>query len=382
MARKTIERNIAFDEVRQKYYVTLDYGKDDLGKRQKVVKTFGTLKDARVALVEFQYNKTRGNIAAPKKETVGEYITYWLNDVKALECRNTTLYGYKNIVEKHIIPYLGNVEVQNLSAQHINRYSSYLSTKKGLSNNTIKKHQDLLKSMLYTAKAEKLIINNFMEDMKLIVSEQKVVEVYRLNQVEKLFVELKGYPIELGVKLELYLGLRRGEINGLKWENVDIENHVIYIRETRTAAGAGVCIGKPKTKKSVRNLCYEGELIGMLEYAKQKYDECKKKYGNTYNPDGNVICKGNGELYHVNYFSNEFKRFLEGHGLQHIKFHGLRHTCATIANSAGMTIFDIAHMLGHSSPNTTAKIYVHHLDDENSKVVNAVANAIQNKIEC
>ena len=382
MARKTIERNIAFDEVRQKYYVTLNYGKDDLGKRQKVVKTFATLKEARASLVEFEYNKTRGSVAIPKQDTVGEYITYWLNDVKALECRSTTFYGYKNIVENHIVPYLGNVKMQKLSAQHINRYSSYLSKQKGLSNNTIKKHQDLLKSMLYTAKAEKLIINNFMEDMKLIESEQKVVEVYRLDQVEKLFAELKGHPIELGVKLALYLGLRRGEINGLKWENVDIENHVIYIRETRTAAGSEVCIGKPKTKKLVRTLCYEGELIGMLEYAKQKYDEYKKKYGNTYNPDGNVVCKANGELYHVNYFSNEFKRFLERRGLQHIKFHGLRHTCATIANNAGMTIFDIAHMLGHSSPNTTAKIYVHHLDDKNSKVVNAVANAIQNKIEC
>ncbi len=234
--------------------------------------------------------------------------------------------------------------------------------------------------MLNTAKSEKIIINNFMEDMELVKNKQKVVQVYSLEQVERLFSKLKGHPIELGVKLALYLGLRRGEVNGLKWENIDLENHIIYVKETRTSAGREVYVDGPKTESSERKLCYAGELIGMLEAARNKYDEGRLKCGINYNNGGNVICKDNGELYNVDYFSNEFKRFLKKRGLPHMKFHGHGHTCATTANQTGMTIFDISQMLGHSSANTISKVYVHHLDKGNSKVTGAVANAINNQI--
>ncbi len=113
MARRAIERNIAFDETRQAYYVTLDYGKDEFEKRMKVVKKFETVKEARQCLIEFEYNKKRGSLAAPCKDTVESYITYWLDNIKELKCRKTTLYGYRNIVQNHIIPYLGDIEVQN-----------------------------------------------------------------------------------------------------------------------------------------------------------------------------------------------------------------------------------------------------------------------------
>ena len=375
MARKNIERNIAYDDIREKYYVTLDHGRNECNKRIKQTQTFYTLKEARKCLREFEYEKDRGNIVAPARETVESYVKYWIDDVKGISCRPTTLYGYRNIANKHMIPYLGQVEIQKLTAQHINKYSAHLKRDKHLDNNSIKKHQDMLKSMLRTAAAEKVIVYNFMQDMELFKYKYKEVEVYNSDQVKQLFKCLEDHPLELGVKLGVYLGLRRGEVSGLKWTYINFEEKSVYIKESRTQAGKEVYAGETKTQSSKRKLELCDELIDLLKKTKQEQEKNKALLGNEYFKSDYIICKKNGELYKPNYLSNEFKKFLERNGLPHIKYHALRHTCATIANEMGITLFDIASMLGHSSIAITSKIYTHQLDKTNSKAVVAVAKA-------
>ena len=154
MSRKAVERNIAFDDIKKKYYVTLDYGKDEFNNRVKKTKTFDKLIDARKCLTTFEANKFKNNLVLPRKDTNESYAKYWLNDVKAISCKQTTLYAYANIINNHIIPILGKIELQKLTVQHLNKYFAKLKRDKGLDNNTLKKHQDLIKSMLQMAVAE------------------------------------------------------------------------------------------------------------------------------------------------------------------------------------------------------------------------------------
>lgn len=375
MARKVVERNIAYDDVKLKYYVTLDYGKNEYNKRIKKTKTFEKIADARKCLRNFEVEKDNQNIILPKKETVESYFRYWLNDIKSVSCKPATLYGYSNIIDNHIIPFIGKVELQKLTAKHINGYCAHLKKDKKLDNNTIKKHQDLLKSMLKTATNEKIIHENFMENMELIKNKHREVAVYNQEQVQQLFKLIKGHPLELGVKLALYLGLRRGEINGLKWKNVHLQEKYIYIVDTRTQAGKNEYRGDTKTDMSKRTLELSSELVELLKRTKEKQEEDKRLFGKSYYDTDYVFRKPNGKLYRVNYLSATFKIFLDKNSLPRIKFHALRHTCATMANKMGITLYDIASMLGHSSPSITSKIYTHQLDKTNSKATMAVADA-------
>ena len=101
MARKTVERNIAFDEEKELFYITLDYGKDGVGKRIKKTKTSKTVKEARAIKSQFESDKIRGNLTDPNDTKFKEWLEYFM-EVKGMKCEETTLYGYKKIIDTKI----------------------------------------------------------------------------------------------------------------------------------------------------------------------------------------------------------------------------------------------------------------------------------------
>lgn len=376
MARKAVERNIAYDDQKKKYYVNLDYGKDENGKRNKKTETFSTLADARKRLKLFEADKIKGNIVHPKKDTVEQYTTYWL-EMKSLTRKPTTIYGYKNIITNHINPYLGKIELQKLTIKDLTKYFIHLRDEKKLDPNTIRKHQDLLKAILNTAVDEEKIFKNLMHKVDMFEVKVKDREVYNSEQLKELFAKLEGYGLELPVKLASYLGLRRGEINGLKWKNVNFENRTIAIKEVRTQVGKEEYNMDTKTKTSNRVLAIPDDLFELLVKTKEKQEQNKQLLGAEYHDQDYVFCKNDGTLYRANYCSNEFKKFLERNGLPHIRFHDLRHSFASIASENGISLYDVSKMLGHSSIGITAEIYTHQFDKSNRSGIEAVANTLK-----
>jgi len=139
MARVAVEKNIAFDNVRNIYYVNFDYGKGEDGKRIKQQKTFKTIKEARRALTAFTNDKNNNNIVRPTGTLLKTYLEYWLNDIKGTRCEQTTLSAYRNIINNHIIPEIGELALQKITPAVVNKYMRAM-TDKGLSDNTIRKH--------------------------------------------------------------------------------------------------------------------------------------------------------------------------------------------------------------------------------------------------
>lgn len=364
-------KNISFDDVKKRYYVTLYYGIDVNGKRKKQSKSFKTLQEAKICLKQFEADKTKEMIVMPTKETVADYMLYWVDSIKALSCEETTLYGYRKIIENHFIPKIGNRPLQEVTPQNLNTYFMYLKKERKLSNSTIKKHQDLLKSIFKSAVHEEKILKNPMDKIEKVKSEIKEVAIYNVEQLKILFEKVEGHPLEIPVKLSAYLGLRRGEINGLKWEHVDLEKGELVVRETRTAAGKTEIHKGVKTYHSKRRLALPDELKTLLEEVRSKQCESSKK-GRPYEY---VFCKADGTVYKANYCSNEFKKFLKRKGLPCIKFHALRHSCASVANAMGIPLFEISRMLGHGSTAITSKIYTHQFSKANSVAISKIAEA-------
>lgn len=119
MARKRIERNISYDDVRKKYYVNLDFGFGSDGKQIKKAQTFSTLTEARKALRAHEVKKDRGEVVKPNRLTVADWLQYWMDNVIRLNRAVTTAYAYDNIIENHIAPQLGKVPWQRLTPQKI-----------------------------------------------------------------------------------------------------------------------------------------------------------------------------------------------------------------------------------------------------------------------
>ena len=382
MARKAVERNIAYDDQRKLYYVSMELGRDENGKRIKQYRTFPTLAAARNGLRDFhagiEREREQARKLAPAQELdLSHWLEYWMDSIVRPNRAETTVYAYQKIIDNHIDPALGTVPLKRLTPKMVQEYYTETQRANGLSSNTMRRHHDLLSSALRSAVRQDVIPASPMERVE--PPRVRTTESYFYNnqELKLLYQKIEGNILELAVKLAGSLGLRREEICGLKWENVDLQRHLVLIREARTAYGATIVQKETKNRSSVRTLYLPDEVYLLLEQeqARQQQERCIQSP--TYNPTDHVILDAKGVPYSPNALSLAFTRFVKKNDLPRLTFHGLRHTFATIASCQGASLFDIGKALGHSTPATTGRIYTHLVDRTHEELVQRVSDALK-----
>lgn len=244
MARKAVERNISYDDVRQLYYVSMELGRDENGKRSKQYRTFPTLTAARKGLRDFQALRER-RAGEPREERreepdLAHWLEYWMESIVRPNRAETTVYAYQKIIDNHILPALGAVPLSHLSAKQIQRYYTDTQQAAGLSSNTMRRHHDLLSSALRSAVRQDMLLASPMDRVEPPRPRIKEAFFYDNEELKQLYQLIEGHILELAVKLAGSLGMRREEICGLKWENVDFRRRLVLVREARTAYGATI----------------------------------------------------------------------------------------------------------------------------------------------
>ena len=382
MARKAVERNIAYDDQRKLYYVSMELGRDENGKRIKQYRTFPTLAAARNGLRDFHAGLERERelerkLAPAQELDLSHWLEYWMDSIVRPNRAETTVYAYQKIIDNHIDPALGTVPLKRLTPKMDQEYYTETQRANGLSSNTLRRHHDLLSSALRSAVRQDVIPASPMERVE--PPRVRTTESYFYNnqELKLLYQKIEGNILELAVKLAGSLGMRREEICGLKWENVDLQRHLVLIREARTAYGATIVQKETKNRSSVRTLYLPDEVYLLLEQeqARQQQERCLQSP--TYNPTDHVILDAKGVPYSPNALSLAFTRFVKKNDLPRLTFHGLRHTFATIASCQGASLFDIGKALGHSTPATTGRIYTHLVDRTHEELVQRVSDALK-----
>ena len=382
MARKAVERNIAYDDQRKLYYVSMELGRDENGKRIKQYRTFPTLAAARNGLRDFHAGLERERelerkLAPTQELDLSHWLEYWMDSIVRPNRAETTVYAYQKIIDNHIDPALGTVPLKKLTPKMVQEYYTETQRANGLSSNTMRRHHDLLSSALRSAVRQDVIPASPMERVE--PPRVRTTESYFYNnqELKLLYQKIEGNILELAVKLAGSLGMRREEICGLKWENVDLQRHLVLIREARTAYGATIVQKETKNRSSVRTLYLPDEVYLLLEQeqARQQQERCIQSP--TYNPTDHVILDAKGVPYSPNALSLAFTRFVKKNDLPRLTFHGLRHTFATIASCQGASLFDIGKALGHSTPATTGRIYTHLVDRTHEELVQRVSDALK-----
>ena len=377
MSRKTVERNIAYDDQRKLYYVNMDRGLDEDGNRVKGYQTFSALPQARKALREFQSQRDLHRQVKPRSMTLDQWMEYWMEEIIRPSRAETTVYGYRKILDNHLSPALGDIPVQKLSPQDIQKYYTMLLREKRLSPNTIRRHHDLLSSALRMAVKQEVLIQCPTERVEPPRTIPYDAKFYGPEELKRLCALTEGTWLELVVRLAAGLGLRREEICGLRWSNVDFRSRVVHVREARTTAGGSIVTKETKNRSSSRTLYLSNEVYDLLMREQQKQQREHLLQGMDWDDGSLVLVDRHGEPYPPNAVSLAFSRFISRSGLPKITLHGLRHTFATLASAQGAPLFDIGKALGHSTPATTGRIYTHLLDQTHAAILNRVAAAMK-----
>ena len=313
----------------------------------------------------------------PEKVTLGDWLEDWLEHIIRPNREDTTYYGYKGIVRNHMVPAMGRVPLLKLEPRRIQAYYSWLRMERRLSANTVYKHHILLHTALKTAFKQGFLPENPVDRVEAPRLAPPRQSYYNTSQLRALLRAVRGHRLELVVRLAGCLGLRRSEICGLKWENVDLEGEVIYIRDVLTTAGGSVVAKQPKTPHSIRKLGVAGlkELQTLLRRERMRQLQCAMRM-EEWVDSGYVIVRWNGAPTDPNQVTFDFHNFLEKNELPLVTIHGLRHTFASLANSAHVPLLDIGKTLGHKDSVITGRVYTHIFDQTHQEVISSVAACI------
>lgn len=356
-----------------KYRVCFDYGIDREGRRVRKYRTFDTKRDATRAFNEHKVKMDKGTQIMPSEYTFAQWLDYWYKDIILPQIEETTAYGYRGMIENYLKPQLGEIRLQKLTARDIQQYYTWLMGEKELSPNTVIKHHNLLTNTLNAAERQEYITKNPMRAVSPPKKRQREAKFYTPEQLGILLDKAVGTRLELPVFICAYLGLRRSELCGLRWSDVDLEHQTITIENTRTQAGKKEIEKGTKTASSTRTLYLPDTLCDMLKAAREHQQACRAEYKNAYDDNDYVVVMEDGRPFRPNYLSELFGKFLADNDLPKIVLHELRHTFASLSNQAGIPAYNIGKALGHSTPATTQKIYTHLLDQTHTQAVEGVA---------
>ena len=311
-----------------------------------------------------------------------DFLLDWLKIMK-LKVRPTTYASYEITIESRVIPYFKekhpNLRLDAVTAKHIQDYYAYEMNVRKVSANTVKhRHANIHKALSYAYKTD-LIQTNPADKVELPTIDKFVGHFYNAAQLEEMFKIFKGDPAEFGVIAASFYGLRRSEVLGLRWNAIDFEEKTITIRHTVNETRIDgkytlVLADTTKTKSSYRTLPLVAPFEVILKRMKAEQEENRKLCGNCYCQDylGYIYVNEIGELIKPGYLSSHVPAVLKEHNMPPIRFHDLRHSCASLLFSQGVSLKEIQAWLGHSTIGTTANIYTHL--DENNKL--SSANAI------
>ena len=352
-----------------KYYAVLNIYED--GKRKKKwinsgLPEKGNKRKAEAFLREkiAEYERLEGIVQTDI--LFADYVRHWLTHISR-KVDEVTMQGYQTLAASHILPYFDQKKVPLRSIDHtmIQRYmdekqeSGRLDGKGSLSPRSLRLHKNIISQTLDLAVQTKLIPANPCQFVELPQNVRYESTFYTAAQLQDLFTALQGDELLPLVKITALYGLRRSELLGLQWDSIDFERKTMTIRHTVSKVTEVVAKDKTKNASSRRSFPLTVEAEAIFRRAKELEQQNRAAFGREYQENAYVFKWADGHPYSPDYISHRFNRLLKKHELPHIRFHELRHSCASLLIDMGFTLKDVQEWLGHSDIKMTANIYAH-----------------------
>jgi integrase len=370
---------MAQGSVRQRgstWTVVFDEPRTDGRRRQRSKGGFRTRKDAERYLREQLVTLDARTYVAPRKLTVATYLVeHWLPAMHARGLRPSTLARYESHVRCAIAPALGGLPLQALMPTHLNKlYSDLRAT--GRAPKTIRNVHGVLSKALADAERWGLVGRNPARLADVPAVARPKLRVWSPEQTRAFLAAVANDRLFAAWLLAATTGMRRGELLGLRWVDVDLDIGVVRVAQARVRAGNQVVAGEPKTARGRRTIALDPATVAALRQHRKRQAEERLLAGPRYTDSGLVFTMRDGSPIHPNRFSLWFRTHARAAGLPAIRLHDMRHSYATAGLAAGVPPKVMSERLGHAAVAFTLDTYTSALPAMDKSAADVVAGLI------
>ncbi|MEW1640155.1 tyrosine-type recombinase/integrase [Streptomyces sp. NPDC093801] len=371
------------------------------GNTRKRVRVYGnTRAEATAKLTEKIATSNRGVPAPSAQGTVGAYLTYWLETVAVHRLRENTHTRYTACVRLYLIPGLGRKKLAKLTAKDVRTWLDQLRTRcqccargldkqqrccavgtccgKRLSALTLAYVHSVLKSALEHAVREEEIPRNVARNVRMGTPRPRRFEPLTAAEARQFLAATRGHRLHALFELALHTGLRKGELLGLRWEDLDLASGTASIRRTLQRTNTGGLTALPtKTHSSERRIALPTPCLRSLTLHRDKQRQEREAAGDAWQNSGYVFTRPDGAPIEGATLTRHFTALLRRAGLRRIRFHDLRHSAATLLLEQGVELVVIKELLGHAHIGVTATVYAHVRLRLQRQAIDTLSNALR-----
>ena len=346
----------------------IDVGRDsETGKRkQQTFAVRGSKKDAEKELKATLTRIEGSAYIKPTKLTVGEFLTQWLENYVLTNTSPRTAEGYRVIIQRHLMPNLGIVSLTQLQPYHIQGYyaktlsEGRADSNDSLSARTVRNIHKVLSEALSHAVKWQILIRNVALAVDPPRPSQSEMATFTEEQARLFLEAVAQFPYHELFTVALYTGMRRSELLGLPWKDVDLYLAQLSVTQTlhRLSSG-GFVFGKPKTAKNRRTIALPPTVCILLRQLNERQIAERLLLGLRLQHDDLVFSKPDGKPLDPSTITHTFRKIVKKAGLPILRFHDLRHTHASLMLKHGIHPKIVSERLGHSSISITLDTYSH-----------------------
>jgi integrase len=343
---------------------------------------FRTRKEARDALLEAQAALRSGTFVEPSKRTVGSYLLEeWLPDNQPPRLRPSSHANYTIYTRTHVVPRLGDIELQRLTPSNLSAFYRSLLTDarrdgQGLAPKTVRNIHAMLHRALRDAVRLDYLVRNVADAVTPPRGASPEMQVWTPEQLRAFLAHARHDRLYALWLLVATTGMRRAELAGLRWIDIDLAAARLSPRRPRVVVNYVVHESEPKTRMGKRSLALDPATLAALQEHKARQEQERAQVGPAWMDSGLVFTRPDGSPIHPDLITDWFRRLARNAGLPAIRLHDVRHSYATAALAAGIPAKVISERLGHATIAITLDVYSHVIPGMDAAAANAVASLI------
>lgn len=374
---------------------------DGTFQRQRV---YGkTREEVHDKLTQLKANSQRGLPVSVNRMTVGDFMTYWLHSVARLKVRPTTYVSYESLVRNYILSKLGKKALSRLTARDIRTFLAQTAAecqccaqgkdaarrpaaqrccakgeccKRVPSDRTVRFLLVILRAALEHAVREDELPRNVARNVEISTGTRREIEPLSVDEGRQLLAAARGDRLWAVYELAVRLGLRRGEVLGLRWSDIDLLDGVLHVRQNLQRVGGELLLTETKTRRSMRRIALPKECVTALRARRAQQEADRLAAGPRWTSSDLVFTTRYGTPVEPRNLNRAFATLCKNADVRAVRFHDLRHTCASLLHEKGADARTIMEVLGHSSIRVTLDIYTFVRLDTQRAAINRVGDAL------
>ncbi|MEV7830412.1 tyrosine-type recombinase/integrase [Streptomyces subrutilus] len=308
---------------------------------------------------------------------LSEWLPYWLDNIVKPHRKRTTFAKYETHVRLYLVPLLGSKRLESLGVADVRRSLAQLQKKTSAA--TAKESHRVLRTALTAACREELVSRNVATLVEPPKVDSREMDPWSLQETLNFLAAARTDPLYPAFVIAIALGFRRGEIVGLRWENVDLDKREIRVRTQRQRVGGEAYEDDPKGRRRRQTLPLPGICVAPLRWQRMKQAAQHEKAGDSWQETGYVFTTRTGRPIEPRNVYRSFTRVAKDAGLRVIRLHDARHGTATLLTAAGVPPRVVMEILGHSQIAVTMNVYTHVVQDTQREAIGHIDRLLRHQ---